>query len=155
MPDPARLVHRIPGRTRIRIDSRRGDAAFFAGLEQALAGRDGVRSVSVTPATGSVLICHEGSLEDLLAEAERAALFVVGEEPPPSRRVVETLVARTESLDRWLRATAPNTLDVRTAAFLGLAGLGVLQALRGQALPAGLTLLHYALEALGSAPRKP
>lgn len=155
MPEPVRLVHQIQGRARLRVLSRRGDAAWFAEVEQRLAARPQVRSVVVTPETGSVLLLHEGALADVLCDAALAELLAIEEPPPSAEQVAGSLEEGVAAVDRWLRSLPGGSLDVRSAGFVAFAGLGVLQMLRGQALPAGLTLLHYALEALGHAPKKP
>ncbi len=46
------------GRKRIKIDEKRGDAAYFATLEKELAGCQGVVAVETNPLTGAALISH-------------------------------------------------------------------------------------------------
>lgn len=68
----ARVVHRIPGRTRLRAEALPEDAAGRAELREALAGLPGVYEVSLREATGSVVLRHrrDFSLEAALAGAQ-------------------------------------------------------------------------------------
>ena len=54
----ARIVHRIAGRMRVRVPSRRGDPAYFATVEETLRSLNGVERVEADPLTGGILILH-------------------------------------------------------------------------------------------------
>jgi hypothetical protein len=56
MPPLARLAHSLPGRKRVKIDEKRGNAAYFATLEKELAGCHGIVAVEANPLTGTALI---------------------------------------------------------------------------------------------------
>jgi hypothetical protein len=120
MPDAAAMLplaeveHRIPGRMRLRVRARRGDAGFFRQAETALARVPGVRAVRATPSTGSILIEH-GDEAAVLAGARERGLFDVA---PPTQAPPA-------------RAEAPATLNL---AAMGFAGAGLLQIARGRAL---------------------
>ncbi|MCW5771427.1 MAG: hypothetical protein KIT16_07320 [Rhodospirillaceae bacterium] len=120
----AHIVHHVPGRVRLRIPSLRGKAAYFDDLAAALALADGVRSASANALTGSVLIRFEGALDPVLEAASGLGLFDIDAAAGPHGGHL-----------------------VRAPAALGAAVLGALggmQFLRGQGLPAGVTLLWYA-----------
>jgi hypothetical protein len=143
-PEPARLVHRLPGRVRLKIDGRRGDRAWFDALALELALVEGIRAVEANPLTGSLLIHHEGSLERLLEQlAARGFVRVESSEPreiPLPRRLAE----RTAALDAGLRRATAGELDLKGAALLGLLGLALVQAARGQFAGPAVSLLWYA-----------
>jgi len=155
----ARVTHRIPGRARLRVPERRGDAAWFEGLERQLGPVSGVLRLTTSPGTGSVLLLHRGPLEPLLRHAEERELFRCVAERPPSS---EAPAGWAAALDR-LRRSDPHVdrlLGGRpdTAAFgaLLLGALGVLQLARGHVLPAGSSLLVDAIQLWATAdPRGP
>lgn len=169
--ETAQIVHQIRGRARLRLPARRHDALYFHGLRDSLARIEGVTGVVVNPLVASVLLLHRGELAEVLQHAEKRDLFCVmpaarsdaGDPetpgPDPSRgraRSAEMPRAALDKLGRVLRRATPDTLepDAATLGFLVLAGLGALQATRGRALPAGVTLLHYAIDLLRTTPRR-
>lgn len=77
-------VHDIPGRLRFRLDPLRGDSRKAAMLCARVRAIEGVRSASVNPLTGSLIVCHDGS-----AEVRRnilAALDAIGPRPAAASR---------------------------------------------------------------------
>ena len=79
----ARIVHRMPGRLRIRVPSKRGDAGYFRAVKEALSAVEGVERVEVAPLTGSVLLCSRAAAETLIEAARAKGLFVVRRSPRP------------------------------------------------------------------------
>lgn len=134
----AEVIHSMPGRARLRIASRRGDAAFFAGIAAGLEAHPGVSKVEVSPLTGSIVIRHRPSLAELSSTAERAGLFKV------------CAAARTEEpLSReWPRLP----IDPKLVAAAGLGAIALWQLARGKALPPALTLAWYAMQLAGAHP---
>lgn len=135
-PPLAQLVHRLPGRVRLRVPALRGAPARLEALAVALRGLPGVTAAEAGPLTGALLLHHEGSLEALreaaagrgllrLAAAPAAAIAA----PPPDPRVV-----------------------LPAAGALLWSVLAVVQLLRREALPPAMTLgwqaLGFAREAL-------
>ncbi len=154
----ARLVHAIPGRARLRLPERRGDALFFEEVAKRLEALPGVLQVSANPQTASLLLAHRGELSELLAQAARASLFRIGEPTGGPRAKPPDLAGLGRLLERWLdqepglRRARESGLDPRKTVVLFLTGLGLLQIARGQVLPAGATLLSNALNLLLSQP---
>lgn len=129
----AEIAHAMPGRTRLRIEERRGDATFFASIASSLSSLPGVRDVQVRPLTGSVLVEHWGPLEKLSLAARDLGLFAVGEAPVTPEPTPETEVG----------------LDPKLLVGLGLAGLAMWQMSREKVAPPALTLLWYASNLVG------
>jgi hypothetical protein len=127
----ARIVHTIPGRARLRIDSRRGDGAFFAALATGLSIIPGVSRADVRPLTGSVLIEHNGPLERVIAAAAQKGLFVVAR--------ASTVAA----------AAPPATFDPKVAMGVGLGVFALWQLAQGRVLPPAVTLAWYAANLTG------
>lgn len=124
----------MPGRSRLRIADRRGDAAFFASLATALSGIPGVHKVDVTPLTGSVLIQHGGPLSNIGSKARNARLFSIGEAPG----------ARVEA--------SAFEFDPKLLLAFALVGGALWQMSREKILPPAITLLWYALQLGNLAP---
>lgn len=128
----AEIVHSMPGRARLRIADRRGDAAFFASLATALSTIAGVYKVDVTPFTGSVLIQHRGPLARIGIAARDAGLFAVGDAPPESSQ-------------------APSiAFDPKLLLLFAFVGAAFWQMSRYKILPPAITLLWYAMHLGGS-----
>jgi hypothetical protein len=141
----AQVCHRIAGRTRLRVPERRGDAAYFAQVQRALAGQQGVEQCDVNPATASILIEHSASLEALAEYAAQAGLFRLGNLTPeilPGRIRVRLGLRR---LDQELTRASNGELDLATLTGASLLALAAVQLLRGQVLAPASTLLWYAL----------
>lgn len=112
----AEIEHRIPGRMRLRLRERRGDAAFFERLAEGLGSVEEVRAVRVNPDTASLLVEHEAEDSALLEAARR-------------RRLFEAAPAKPRSQARKAPVRAPAPLDI---AATGLAAAGLVQLARGR-----------------------
>jgi hypothetical protein len=161
----AETVHRMQGRLRFRIESRKHDEAFFRTLAERLRACEGVDSVAANPITGSVLILHRTTAEAIESCAAAQELFSLAQESPDEHRAVSVRIAEAAEItirraDRWVKAATRGEVDLASLVFLGLVGAGAWQFFTGRGLPAGVTLLNYALsvleaeeEALGTAGR--
>jgi hypothetical protein len=132
----AELDHSIPGRSRLRIRTRRGDTVYFASVATGLSTLQGARKVEVRPLTGSILIYHDVPLDGIIKAAEEARLF--------------TLEATTGP--QFLGAMEAEPVDVRLLLALGFGALALLQLGRGVVLPQAATLAWYALAVSGLIP---
>lgn len=122
----AEVAHAIPGRARLRVPDRRGDAAFFSSVASGLSSLPGVLQVETTALTGSILIRHGGPLEKVSAAAQNAGLFILRDPAPQPARASTAAV------------------DPRLLVVLALAGAALWQMSREKVLPPALTLLWYA-----------
>ena len=126
MPDevpqlPAAVVeHCIPGRMRVRIWPRQGDAGYFHRIAGALSRMDSVRNVHVNAHTGGILIMYEGDQESVLDWARTQGLFDASPIPHPVSEPAN------------LRST-PSLAALNIAA-VGLTSAGILQLARGRIL---------------------
>jgi len=146
MTDPARgyLAHRTPGRARIKIPERRGDAAFFQGLAELAGGLAGVLGVEANPLTGSVLLTHSGDLEPILEQlGETLIVKLVGEGLEESA-IAESVYREFRVINEWLRGATAGTGDLGSLMLMLLLFGAVVQWLRGQVLAPAATLLWYA-----------
>ena len=175
----ARVEHRLPGRVRLRVMARRGDAGFFARTVERLRALPGVRAARANRRTGSILVEHDGG--DLRAIAEAAAREGLFQVEPPARPGVRTAglapapdpmslvaasfavlalvqggrgqVAGSASESLWNAYGAYAQLR-RPGLALGLAALGAYRLIRGPRLSSAAALLYYALSAREQAARR-
>jgi hypothetical protein len=145
----ARVAHSLPGRKRVKIDEKRGDDAYFATLEKELAECPGVVTVTTDPRTGTALIRH--TTEDLglwnyVAEHE---LFQLGKNetatPTPPR---PSIVGGTRIAEHKPYAKSGNGPNMRLLIFLGMMGLGVVQAIEGNIAIPAIAAFWYAFSIL-------
>jgi hypothetical protein len=148
------VVHRTSTRTRLRTRGRKGDRECFEQLQAELARMTGVLSVQVNASTESVLLEHELPIDPLLREAERRGLLHLDlqpvEEEPYLARVGRALI----DSDQRMHQASSGRVNLDMLTFVGVLAGGVYQCARGQALPAGITMLRYALEFVQSAARE-
>lgn len=117
-PPEAWLSHRCPGRARLKIGDHRGDEAYLAALSRRLAAAPGVTSVTANALTASLLIRHEGALDDILSYAADQDLVRLSDRP---------VYARSEFSE-------PDEISLKGLATLAIFGLGVFQLVRGNVL---------------------
>ena len=146
-----RVVHRTSTRTRLRTRGMKGNREYFEQLRGELSKMAGVHSVQVNPLTESVLLEHEVPIDPLLRDAEQRGFLQLDlqpiEEEPYLARVGRALV---ES-DQKLHQASSGRVNMDTLTFLGMLAGGFYQCTHGHALPAGVTMLRYALEFVNSA----
>jgi hypothetical protein len=144
------VVHEMPGRMRLRIAERRCDEAWFARVTRQLRDCPTVLDATPTPITGSILIQYDGTDANVIRSyAQTLELFEVVTSlerrdaggPPPD----EVIRTGLSIVDGWMRRQTGNGTDLRSVALVGLLGAAVWQTLRGHVLPAGATLLWYAI----------
>jgi len=150
------VSHQVDGRVRLRVPDMRRQDEYFQRLRQRLADLPGLRRLTTNTRTGSVLIEYSGKLESLDELGSRLGLFRVQNRPHP-HSISEWLYTLTSQPDDLLKRFTDGRVDAAGITALTLAGAGILQIVRGQALPAGWTLLWNAtnlIRDVGSPPGK-
>lgn len=155
MPPRADIAHLMPGRVRLRVTERRGDEAWFRTAVAQLGECPTVSHVTASTVTGSLLVLHDGEDIDVIESyAKAVGLFDVikASAPIEGRPAAPDVLIRSglEHADRWVRRESGEGTDFRSLALVGLLGTAMWQALRGQILPAGGTLIWYALTLSGA-----
>ena len=141
-PPAARIVHRLPGRLRLRVEAKRGDAAWFDEVAATLAMISGVEQVATAPRTASITLRHDRPADDVLAAAAARGLF----------EVVDDGLGEGTASERLRAAVGSFSASEGLALVLTLAALR--QVWRGQILPPAVTLLAYAATALATRERQ-
>lgn len=142
----ARIAHSMPLRVRFKIDSQKGDIAYFADVAQTLAEEFKPERLEANPATGSVLI-ENGDLEvdSVVAFAAAKGLFHIPSEVAPAGLVKKALAPLSEVSSR-LKEYSSGQLDLASIVFFALIGVGVFQILRGNLRsPPWYTAFWYAM----------
>src|SRR5690348_4893384 len=134
----ARVAHALPGRKRIKIDGKRGDAAYFAMLERKLAECPGVGTVTTDPRTGTALVSHTAEDSVLWSHIAEHELFQFGKNetpaPTPGHSSIAGGIRVAEHKPYTKSGKKP---DIRRLIFLAMMGMGVVQIIRGNiAIPA-------------------
>jgi hypothetical protein len=148
----ARLAHSLPGRKRVKIDEKRGDAAYFARLEKELAGYHGLVAVETNPLTGTALISHateDASLWDYAGEHE---LFRLEKNETAARTPSgPAITGGTRTAEHKLYTKSRRRSDIRRLIFLGMMGMGVVQAIEGNIAIPAIGAFWYAFSLLPGA----
>lgn len=166
---PARIVHHVPGRLRIRVMGVHGaETAFFAAAQEVIGALHGVDSVRVNPASSSIVIDYRPSdtvfrfrLQGdpsvsswLRLEGEDALLAEIDEAVTAGTRylgrhsrLAEAIVSAAEQLDSRVRNASDGYLDMKVLLPLGVAAATSLHKARGRGTPMWLTLGTFAFNA--------
>ncbi len=150
---PVQTAHWMPGRVRLRVPSLAENAAGAALLREKLPTLQGVQSVKLNPATGSVLIVYrEDQAQPELLFAAVVRLMNLDAE---WKRVPEPVVTRElreilGSVNRMVYDQTGGLVDLWSAGLILLTAIGIqrlwTQGMR--AFPAGLTLVWWGLATL-------
>ncbi|MBS3908502.1 MAG: hypothetical protein KGZ93_02535 [Actinobacteria bacterium] len=164
------LSHAIPGRLRIKVPSRKGDAKYFSSLKSGLSELPGVERLEVSPVTASVLVIYTQDFKGLDEHASSQHLFSLsrpgklnslgqGTGSIPDGRLFDTENSATstttpmrqifksyEGANAKTKSATGGELDVATIVSLSLLGVGFYQIFRGGfVLPSWHTAFWYAL----------
>lgn len=135
----AYIARRCRGQVRFKLPRRKGDAAFFSRVAEALGGLETVDSLQVNPQTGSILVFHRSTPEELGGFAKEQGLFRLASH-------AEAVPPRAAPRDR------DGALDLRSTASLLVLLFAAIQLARGQILGPASTLLWIAWQVAGQPP---
>lgn len=141
---PAQLRHRIPGRTRLRLQAPVPEADRLEVLADKLSALAGVHAVDINPATGSVLIRHEPDCDPLGAATAARLIDLL---PPPEPEPFDptgAILRQLEAADAAVTRASSGRLDLMQATIGGLVLLGLVQLGRGRVAGPALTLFGQA-----------
>jgi hypothetical protein len=168
------VEHRLPGRARLRIPSKRGEIPWFASLVRQLARHPEIDELRANPRTGSILIHHQDPLDLLELLATESSLIEIAASSPEDMHQDVPQTGALAPVSGFLNTTAAGlgilaiyqatrgravgtalehfwsaygsvrTLGSPTLA-VGFAGLGLYQLMRGQLMGPAASLAYYAL----------
>lgn len=145
MPVQAEIAHALPGRIRLRLREKRGDAAYFASLSEEMSNCEGVELVKANAATGSILIEFSGRTEDLAVQLGQHGVSLL----PPTASGAEQRPQPFPGNGNATPFHLVSNREINSMFMLGtaLAVVGIVQTLRGKILAPSLSVLWYAMEA--------
>jgi hypothetical protein len=120
---------------------------LFARLRDAVAKMSGVKSVEARPATGSLIVAHDSSTDDLIAVARDAGVFLVEEVAEAYAPSFEAAALKTR-IDTFLKETLGKGFDVRSVAAFAFIAMALRQLAAGRIMPPAATALWYGLSLL-------
>jgi hypothetical protein len=144
----AYVAHHAGERLRLRIPARKGDAAYFARAERALAAASGVRYAEANPLTASLLLQYDGPLGDLIAAGQAHSLFALAPPRIATESILDLVTDQVDHVERLVLHSSRGALDLNTLLFVGLVGAGIVQIARGRALGPASALLANAAAVL-------
>ncbi len=142
--EPAALIHRLPGRLRLRFAQLKGAPDELQTLQTLMTAIPGVRTVETNARLGSLLVLHDCE-EDTLFRSMRRLAGISVEPPSPSDTVAPD--PPMSFLDGFL--------SYRQVLGGGLLIMGVVQLLRGNIATPATTAFWYALTLLSQSPDQP
>lgn len=152
----AHIAHASPARTRLSFPDLKGQPEALEAVCAAARKLAGVHEADGRPLTGSVIITHDGSAEDLARAARKARAFEVREMPqPPAIAPGAEVLAWKDWADQSLRETLGPGIDVRTIAAAAFLAMAVRQLAAGSIMPPAATALWYGVSLLLAAGPEP
>jgi hypothetical protein len=147
MPPDAIVVHRLPGRVRLRLAELRNDPEALASMVGRLRGVPGIRAAEANAVTGGLLLHYEGSEAAILAAAAAEGGFrLTSAEPtPPDMR--SRLEEGMRNLSQGLRQLTGGEVDLNGLLVVGLTLLAIQQAIEGNVMVPAAALLWNAYQA--------
>lgn len=146
----AYIVHRIPGRVRLRIRDKRQDQAYFEALCRQLQPLDCIEDVRANCSTGSIILRHaETPYAEVEAELRQLQLFDIAEGPEPETPALRPLQSGLSRIDQLIREESSGITNLRTIVIVAAVLLAIRQFRRGELLGPALPLLWNALELAG------
>lgn len=151
------IKHQLPGRVRLKIPRKRGDFHYFDRIAEAFTDCVGITQLQLNPPAASLLICHdnETAFTAISEFAATKSLFQLTEMPEdyqpfmlPKLPIATLGSAGFGKFDGVLLNYSQGRLDARSFLFLGLLGLALHQATRGNVMAPAASLFWYALELL-------
>jgi hypothetical protein len=154
-----RIAHQTAGRVRLKISGAKGNEELLDDIAATFRAIPGIERTTINPVTGSIVLYYDeryqASMNDHLmrsAGPDRSQMF--GSEFDELTRKIENqaefLAERSEmaravvtfmkSLDREIKISSHNTIDLKIVLATGLIGLTVLELGANAATPVWLTL---------------
>lgn len=143
MAETVTLVHRLPGRVRLRIAGKRGNTDYFKKLSQECGRLEMVSRVKANSDTGSLVVEFTDTIEHLLEQMQNFDLDI---ENAQTGNGIRMPLSSSEELPS-LNLVTGRDINLMFMAGSVFAVLGIVQAARGNILAPSLTLLWYAVDA--------
>lgn len=144
----AELLHRCPGRLRLRIASLRHAPAQLEAVAERARGLPGVVEARANPLTTTLLLRH--SSQDAHAPELLRRLGVVLDEPSGTDELLTEVARQLAERQEDFRSATGLDLDGATLAFYTLLIIAIVQLARGNIMVPATTALWYAMSLVPS-----
>jgi hypothetical protein len=141
----AALVHRLPGRIRLRMQEKRGDTDYFSRLSADFSALDDVHHVRTNASTGSVVIEFSGTQEALIERLREHDVAVVDMNVGEETGTAATLPKAVDLPPLML--VSGRSINALFLVGTVLTAATLVQTLRGKLLGPALPMFWSALEA--------
>ena len=148
MTPDAKVVHSITHKLRIRIPSKKGDAAYFMTIAEHFSSCEGIENIVVNPRTASLLFIHKTDATRITEYAALNGIFnaavtsSIREHPSLYDGVTESF----NTVDKKIKKFTNNELDLSSMTFIALVGAGIYKIAKGDiTAPAWYTVFWYGL----------
>ena len=148
MTPDAEVVHSSKRRLRVRILSKKGDAAYWETLADRFSRCEGIEDIEVNPRTGSVLFVHDTDSAAIIRFAASEGVFLAEEKRPVREypAIYDGLTDSFTKVDNTIKEFTKNELDLSSLSFMALVGAGIYKIAKGDfSAPAWYTAFWYGL----------
>jgi Heavy metal associated domain 2 len=142
------VAHTIPGRTRLRVPEMRKNYDYFEDIQRDLADCPGIESIETNSSTGSILIIHSCSVDELKQYLTNRGLVTFREENEKAISITDSVAHSIRKIDRQICSFTSNNVSSKEMIFSFLVLLSLYQMIKGSILPAASTLIWYGLNIL-------
>jgi len=148
----AHISHSTATRLRVKIPSKKGDAAYFQALKDHFSRFRSVDETHVNPLTGSLLLLSRVSAKTIAQFGAANSLFKLLPPEPNKSTLNEKVLNWFASFNEGIKVSSGGEWDIPSIAFVGLVGAGIYEICMGNILfPAWYTAFWYASSVLLSA----
>jgi len=136
------IAHWIPGRVRLVVPDKRGDAEYFRKLAGEFSDVKGLQKVKVNPITGSLILEFAGGVGSIVQRALTRDLFRIDE-----MKIPQDVPASLRPDTSPIHLVSNRKIDSKFMLGSAFGAAGVVQVLRGKILTPALALFWYAQDA--------
>jgi len=140
----AYITHAVPGRLRLRVPAYRNDVLALKRLARRLGEHEAVSTAEVNRRTGSVLILHSTSPDEIGAFAAEGGLFKLATAAEAAPSIADEIIDEMRKANRQVARLSSGEFDLESIVFISLLAGSAVQILRGQILAPAVTLAWYA-----------
>lgn len=147
MPPDAVIVHRLPGRLRLRLSALKNDPQALAAVAAELKAIPGMQAVEVNAPTGSLLLRYAGPEAAILQAAASQDGFRLTVAGAATADLRGRLDEGMRNLSRGLQTVTGGEVDLNGLLVVGLTLLAIQQAIEGNVMVPAAALLWNAYQA--------
>lgn len=128
----AYIAHISKGRIRVKFSSMKGNEEFFNLLTEKILQNEALLKIRTNPITGSILIEHEKSTEDIIVLLKNLNMFEIKEaKEMPKKKIIYSINKNVSYINRIIRKVSSETLDLKSAVLLFLIISAIYQIAKG------------------------